>query len=104
MFITFLFFCSSISWRKQIFKLDILSFEYKPDGFLSDKIEYLSLDRNYEYNENNRMKKRQRGGVGLYIFVFLQQENHPYSYIRTMTSTLIHIGINSQLLKVDISQ
>ena len=57
MFITFQFFCPSISWRKQIFKLDILTFEYKPDGFLSDRIKHLSLDRNYEYNENNRMKK-----------------------------------------------
>ena len=27
--------CSSITWRKQIFKFDILSFEYKPDGFNS---------------------------------------------------------------------
>ena len=30
-------FFSSISWRKQIFKFDILSFEYKPDGFLSNR-------------------------------------------------------------------
>jgi hypothetical protein len=44
------------------------------------------------------------GGLGLYIFVFLQQENHPYSYIRTMTSTLIHTGINTQLSNVDISE
>ena len=57
MFITFLFFCSSISWRKHIFKFDILSIEYEPDEFLSDRIKYLSLDRDYEYNENNRMKK-----------------------------------------------
>ena len=57
MFNTFLFFCSSISWQKQIFKLDILSFEYKPGGFLPDRIKFLFLDRNYEYNENNRMKK-----------------------------------------------
>ena len=69
MFITFLFFCSSISWRKQIFKFDILSFEYKPDGFLSDKIKYLSLDRNYEYNENNRMKKNKEV-ICVYTFLY----------------------------------
>ena len=104
MFITFLFFCPSISWRKQIFNLDILTFEYKPEGFLSDRIKHLCLDRNYEYNENNRMKKRQRGGMGFYIVVFLQHENHPYSYIRTMTTTLIHTSINMQLSNVDISK
>ena len=42
---------------KKIFKFDILSIEYEPDAFLSDRIKYLSLDRDYEYNENNRMKK-----------------------------------------------
>jgi hypothetical protein len=42
---------------KKIFKFDILSFEYEPDEFLSDRIKSLSLDRDYEYNENNRMKK-----------------------------------------------
>ena len=49
-------------------------------------------------------KKKKRGGVGLYIFVFLRQENNPYSYIRTMTSTRIHTGMNTQLSNVDISE
>jgi hypothetical protein len=50
------------------------------------------------------MKKRQRGGVGLYIFVLLREENNPYSYIRTMTSTLIHTGMNTQLSNADTSE
>jgi hypothetical protein len=48
---------------------DILSFEYKPDGFLSDRIRYLSLDRNYEYNESNRMKK-DKEVVWVYTFLY----------------------------------
>ena len=86
---TFLFFCSSISWRKQIFKLDILSFEYKPDGFLSDRIKYLFLDRTYEYNENNRMKKDKEvvwvyippaGKPSLFIYSNHDEHTHPYRY------------------------
>jgi hypothetical protein len=58
-----------MSWRKQIFKLDILTFEYKPDGFLSDRIKNLSLDRNYEYNENNRMQK-EKEVVGVFTLLY----------------------------------
>ena len=53
---------------KKIFKFDILSFEYEPDEFLSDGITYLSLDRDYEYNENNRMKKDKEV---LWVYTFL---------------------------------
>jgi hypothetical protein len=42
--------------------------------------------------------------MGFYIVVFLRQENHPYSYIQTMTTTLIHTSINTQLSNVDISK
>jgi hypothetical protein len=92
MFITFVFFCSSISWRKQIFKFDILSFEYEPDEFLSDRIKYLSLDRDYEYNENNRMKKDKdvvwvytfcippTGKQSLFIYSNNDEHTHPYRY------------------------
>jgi hypothetical protein len=40
-----------------------------PDGFLSDRIKYLFLDRNYEYNENNRMKK-DKEVVWVYTFLY----------------------------------
>jgi hypothetical protein len=53
----------------KIFKFDILSFEYEPDEFLSDRIKYLSLERDYEYNENNRMKK-EKEVVWVYTFLY----------------------------------
>ena len=69
MFITFRFFCSSISWGIFFFKFAVLSFEYKPDGFPSDWIKYLFLNRNYESNENNRMKK-DKEVVWVYKFLY----------------------------------
>ena len=54
---------------KIIFKFGILSFEYEPDEFLSDRIKYFSLDRDYEYNENNRMKK-DKELVWVYTFLY----------------------------------
>ena len=57
---------------KKIFKFDILSFEYEPDEFLSDRIKSLSLDRDYEYNENNRMKK-DKEVVWVYTFLYYSE-------------------------------
>jgi hypothetical protein len=77
----------------KIFKFDILSFEYEPDEFLSDRIKYLSLERDYEYNENNRMKKEKKrwcgfihfcipptGKQSLFIYSNHDEHTHPYRY------------------------
>ena len=64
----FYFFVHLFHGENKYLKFDILSFEYKPDGFLSDRIKYLSLDRNYEYNESNRMKK-EKEVVWVYTFL-----------------------------------
>ena len=82
-----IFLCSSITWRKQIFKFDILSFEYKPDRFNSCFwTEIMNTMRTIELKKTKRWCGFLRfcipaaGKPSLFIYSYHDEHTHPYRY------------------------